>query len=79
MKNVIKKIDLNVGNRDGDAYAVSADDGKFYLVLDSDTGYGERGIFKGMLDANQVEISEAAFSALANTKMCNVPSKAEKP
>ena len=66
MKNVIIKIDLSVGNRDGDAYAVSTDDGKFYLVIDSDTDYGERGTFRGMGYTNQVEISGAAFSALAN-------------
>lgn len=78
MKNIIKKIDLHVGNRDGEAYAVSADDGKFYLVIDSNTGYGERNTFKGMGDTNQTEISEAAFSALANAQAVARPETNKK-
>ena len=65
MKSPTNKINLNVGNRDGDAYAVKTEDGKCYLVLEAET-LGREGVFAGMGSTDQVEISKAAFDALAN-------------
>lgn len=63
MKNITSKIELGIGNRDGDVYAVAADDGKFYLVVTSETGCGEL-VFNGMRETSQVEISRIVFISL---------------
>lgn len=62
---LLAKVELGVGNRDGAAYAVKTTDGKCFLVLDADT-YHNAEVFCGMGSTEQVEISKAAFAALAN-------------
>ena len=64
MKKVITKIHLRVGNRDGDAFAIKADDGKCYLVLYAESFHNSE-VFEGMGSTEHVEITEAAFVALA--------------
>ena len=63
MKKIIQKIDLQLGNRDGDLYAVETDGGGFYLVLTAQTMHFQEE-FETMGSAFCTEISRAAFDAL---------------
>lgn len=63
MKKIIQEINLHLGNRDGDLYAVEADDGGFYLVLTAETMHVEEE-FETIGSAFCTEISKAAFHAL---------------
>jgi hypothetical protein len=63
MKKIISKIHLRVGNRDGDAFAIKADDGKCYIVLYAESFHNAEE-FEGMGSTEHVEIPEAAFVAL---------------
>lgn len=61
----MSRVHLGVGNRDGDAYAVKMSNGKCFLVLQADTYHNEE-VFAGMGSTEQVEITTAAFTALAD-------------
>ncbi len=61
---VIQKIPLHVENRDGKLFAVEAQNGRFYLVLEADTLHN-REVFHGMGSTDHIEISTDAFFALA--------------
>ena len=67
MKKIIQKIDLELGNRDGELYAVEADDGGFYLVLTAETMHLPEK-FEGMGSAFRTKITRAAFDALTNAQ-----------
>ena len=57
-------INLGLRNRDGDIMIGQDDDGKCYLIAEADT-YHNREVFHGLGSTEQIEISEAAFDALA--------------
>lgn len=68
--DLLVSVSLGVGNRDGDAYAVKTADGRCFLVLQADTYHNDE-VFQGMGSTEHVEISAAAFAALANDKISN--------
>ena len=63
---VLAKVDLDLGNRDGYLYAVRAGDGKCYLVLEAES-FCKDEVFSEMGSTEDVEISRAAFEALTQT------------
>ena len=65
MNKIIRKIDMELGNRDGDLHVVETDDGRFYLVLTAETMHVPEE-FDGMGSAFCIEITRAAFDALTN-------------
>ena len=67
MKKITQEINLQLGNRDGELYAVEADDGGFYLVLTAETMHVQEE-FETMGSAFCIEITRAAFDALTNAQ-----------
>ena len=67
MKKITQEVNLQLGNRDGDLYAVEADDGGFYLVLTAETMHIQEE-FETMGSAFCTEIPRSAFDALTNAQ-----------
>lgn len=63
MNKITQKIDMDLGNRDGDLYVVETDEGRFYLVLTAETMHVPEEL-DGMGSAFSREISRAAFDIL---------------
>ena len=65
MIEIIERVKLNIGNRDGDLYAAMSLEGQCYLILEADTFHDDP-TFIGMGSVASVEITNEAYSALKN-------------
>ena len=74
-KTIVRKISLGLSNRDGEILIAEASDGTCYLVAEADT-FGNEETLKGLGSTEEIEISRAAFDALANNpKLQPVPAE----
>jgi hypothetical protein len=64
MKALVRKIQLGLSNRDGKIMVGQDTDGKCYLIAEADTFHNEETFF-GLGSTEHIEISKAAFDALA--------------
>lgn len=69
--NIVNKIDLELGNRDGDMIATQCDNGKFYLLATSETHCGDKNVIEGICVCTYHEISETLYEALKELEMQN--------
>jgi hypothetical protein len=68
LKAIVRKILLGLSNRDGEIMVVQDDQGKCYLVAEADTFHNAE-VFDGLGSTEQIEITQAAFDALANVSL----------
>ena len=68
MKAIVRKILMGLSNRDGEILIAEASDGTCYLVAEADTFHNAETL-EGLGSTEEVEISRAAFDALANDRL----------
>jgi len=68
LKAIVRKILLGLSNRDGEIMIVQDDQGNCYLVAEAETFWNAE-VFTGLGSTEQIEITQAAFDALANDRL----------
>lgn len=65
MNALVRKIQLGLSNRDGEIMIGQDADGKCYLIAEAVTFHNAE-VFRGLGSTEHIEITKAAFDALAN-------------
>lgn len=61
---IVEKKEIGIRNNDGAVYKVKTDDGRHWLVIESDKGHYSDEIFHGMGPTDETEICEQTYSLL---------------